>query len=154
MPEVAAFDNEVWREKLRGSGLRATAARLAIVRALEQAHGAISATEVMDRLEIVGMDRVTVYRTLGSLVECGLAHKLDPGDRVWRFTLQEHHNGQAHDHHDVHPHFVCDVCGTISCLENASAEVRLGNHATQGFVIREQETVLRGRCPGCAGGGE
>lgn len=152
MPSVT-FDNEVWRDRLRGSGLRATAARLAIIRVLEEAHGAISATEVMDRLEIVGMDRVTVYRTLGSLVECGLAHKLDPGDRVWRFTLQENHANGAHDEHGVHPHFVCDVCGTISCMERARAEVQLGAHAGEGYVIRGQETVLRGMCPSCAADG-
>lgn len=147
------FDNEVWRDKLHCSGLRATAARLAIIRVLEESQGAISATEVMDRLEFVGMDRVTVYRTLGSLVECGLAHRLDPGDRVWRFTLQEQHASGAHDEHGVHPHFVCDVCGTISCMERARAEVQLNGHASDGYVIRGQETVLRGLCPGCAASG-
>jgi Fur family ferric uptake transcriptional regulator len=148
MPEIA-FDNELWRTKLRSAGLRATAARLAIVRTLEEAGGAISATEVMDRLDIVGMDRVTIYRTLASLVECGLAHKLDPGDRVWRFTLRDTRSAPKHIDHHAHLHFVCESCGTITCLDSAYAELHLGDHAQHGYTIREQETVLRGKCPTC-----
>lgn len=148
MPGIA-FNNELWRKKLREAGLRATTARLAIVRTLEEAGGAISATEVMDRLDIVGMDRVTVYRTLGSLVECGLAHKLDPGDRVWRFTLEFGQSSLNEVDHSTHLHFVCEDCGTISCLDNAYAELKLGSHAGRGYLIREQETVLRGKCPTC-----
>ncbi|MGP1345160.1 MAG: Fur family transcriptional regulator [Phycisphaerales bacterium] len=145
----AHFDGDCWRSRLREAGLRATTARLAIVRTLDDADGALSAHEVMERLEIEGMDRVTVYRTLGSLVDCGLAHKLDPGDRVWRFSLEDPNDEPHARDHAVHPHFVCDECGTILCMDNATVEVKLDQAQSERFEIREQETVLRGRCPAC-----
>lgn len=68
-------------------------------------------------------DKVTVYRTLNALVEANLAHRVDTGDRVFRYSLTDHSHcrGEHHDHD--HPHVVCDSCGRVECIEGAEVTI-------------------------------
>ena len=82
-----AFDKEIWKARLREAGLRVTTSRLEVIHSLAESPKPSSALDVLASLSGRSLDRVTVYRTLNSLVEHGLAHRIDPGDRIWRYGL-------------------------------------------------------------------
>lgn len=141
------FNEDLWKERLRESGLRITSARIDILRTLHESALPMTAQDVLTSIESRGpADRVTVYRTLNSLVETGIAHKVDPGDRVWRYGLL------AADHHQ-HAHFVCDACGTIRCLEDALITVNhKGKIGGDRFKVKQQDVYLHGTCETCFDG--
>lgn len=141
------FDEEHWRERLRAAGLRVTSTRLDILRVMCASDTPLNAQDLQHALPAGSADRVTVYRTLASLVKSGLAHRIDPGDRVWRFRLTE-------EAHADHPHFVCDACGAVECLDDASVRVSLeGADRERAARITQSDVYLHGACDTCAGHG-
>jgi len=147
---------------LRKAGLRVTDYRLQILGVLADAQEVLDAAEIFARLREHGVDRVTVYRTLAALVASGLAHKVDPGDRRFRYGITDH-SMCTHDHHlHEHPHLVCERCARVECLHGA--EVIIRQRATEGGraagandgvergrapLIREQQVTLHGLCSKC-----
>lgn len=149
------------RSYLHGQGLRVTAVRVAVLKLLKESQSALEANEVWARLQSDGgeasaADRVTVYRTLNSFVEVGMAHRIDPGDRVFRFALTDHSrcNGKQHDHD--HPHMLCNECAGLYCMQDAEVVVRArpGAKLSRSPEIRQEDVTLRGVCDECAGGGK
>ncbi|MDX2116318.1 MAG: Fur family transcriptional regulator [Planctomycetota bacterium] len=141
---IPPFDPDFWRSRLREAGLRVTGARVDILRILHGAPLPLTAGEAFAAIEALGpADRVTVYRTLNSLVESGIAHRVDPGDRVWRYGLV------AGEHHH-HAHFVCDACGELRCLSDAMITVSMkGREKPDRFKITQQDVYLHGTCETC-----
>lgn len=143
------FDEPWWKSRLRERGLRATDQRIDVVRVLCASPVPLTAQEVLVGARSLqeDADRVTIYRTLASLVEAGLAHRMDPGDRVWRFgLLTREQDGE----HRGHAHFVCDACGEVRCLADATISVSLrGKAAEQRLRIKQQDVYLHGTCESC-----
>jgi Fur family ferric uptake transcriptional regulator len=74
---------------------------------------------------------------------------MDPGDRVWRFGLLRACGEHAHEHKG-HAHFVCDACGVIRCLDDATINVSLKGRGTeQRLRIKQQDVYLHGTCEAC-----
>ena len=172
-----AFDTEYWSARLRQKRLRVTHSRLDVIRAMGGSPAPMTAQGVLDIIGEDKADRVTVYRTLNSLVDAGLAHKLDPGDRVWRYGLLlaaperkargTRHAGADHGHDHTgddhaptgpshgHAHFVCDACGTVRCLEDATLSIRMNSRDQRGksklekIRLNQQNALLRGTCGDC-----
>jgi Fur family transcriptional regulator, ferric uptake regulator len=158
--DVHPGDDAVFRQQLRGSGQRVTPIRLAVMRVLSEGKTALDAQQVLEAVSKEGVteaDRVSVYRTLGMLVDQNLAHRIDAGDRTWRYKLTKHdhcHGGQ-HDHD--HPHVVCDGCGLVECLTDAMISVvprnktagKDGMSGLLAFRIRQQQVTLHGICAKC-----
>lgn len=128
-------------ERIRNAGVRATPARVEVLRLLSTAGHALSHQEV--EAHFGGRaDRVTLYRVLDSLVQAGLAHKLTDDARVFRFSA----TAAAHVPHTEHGHFRCDDCGRVYCLEALpSAKPRV----PQGFRVAHVDLKIRGRCAQC-----
>ncbi len=172
---------------LRAAKLRVTPVRLGVLRALCQTHEALSADQIIENLtESRGgkakgrrPDRVTVYRTLNALVEAGIAHKLDPGDRIFRFGLAGDHASHAPvpgvscgcgpsencahsaapatipnlaEQSHGHPHFLCESCGKVECLDDTEVVLQTkpgGSRSKSALNIRQQEVLLKGTCEEC-----
>lgn len=155
MPEQdTAKSHAAWTARLRDKGLRVTRARLDILRVLSASKSPMQAQDVLEALNDAHADRVTVYRTLNALVESGIAHKVDPGDRVWRYGLMAGHGtsdgGTGHHPHEGHAHFVCDECGTVRCLEDATIKVSLGGKSEgEKFKVTQRDVYLHGTCEEC-----
>lgn len=130
------------RALLRGAGLRATAARVAVIDCLRRARSPLSHGQVHERLAGSGLDRATVYRNLVDLAEAGLLSRRDLGDHVWRFELRGHAGPLPEDH----PHFVCDDCGGVACMPGV--KVRIAD-VRRRMRARVDQVLLRGRCAGC-----
>lgn len=130
---------------LRGAGLRATAARIAVVRELSRQARPASHGEVVDALGDLGFDQSTLFRCLNELADAGLVARLDLGDHVRRFELTETTAGGG----PGHPHFMCTACGTLSCLSgyNVSVSPKPGGSATP--IGEVSEVLVRGICADC-----
>ncbi len=146
--------DELLRERLRAAGQRVTAARLAVARALGASRAALDAAQVLAQVGHDRADRVSVYRALNMLVEAGIAHRIDAGDRVFRYSLTDHSACTAHHHNHDHPHIVCETCGSVECLTGAEVVIRppasgAARLSAQRFRIKAQEVTLRGVCEAC-----
>jgi Fur family ferric uptake transcriptional regulator len=135
------------KTRLRQAGLRATAARGAVLECLIAAGGPLSHAEVCERLADAGFDRATVWRNLADLTEAGLVRRRDLGDHLWRFEL-----AASEDHlvADVHPHFVCTACGTVACLPDGVITVRAVRGAPKALRSGDVDVQVRGTCNACA----
>lgn len=135
------------REHLRSVGLRATRARVEVLEELARHDAPRTHAEVAESLAEQGRDRATVYRNLVDLSNAGLVHRFDLGDHVWRYELcrnDDHDHDHAHD--TEHPHFVCNDCGKVECLEDITVKFT-GNVA----LLRDSQVQVqvRGVCGTC-----
>jgi len=138
-PTAAALQS-----RLRASGLRSTASRLAVLRFLESAPRPVSHADLVKAFRDKGIDRVTLYRNLTDLTRVCLVRRTDLGDHVWRFESTRSEPGHA-----GHPHFTCLECGTVSCLPEASVRITQDKkipHAAR----RALEILIRGICDHCS----
>ena len=151
---AAGMPDDLVRDRVRQAGLRVTSARVRVLAALTTAGRLLSHHDLEALLGDPPIDRVTLYRVLDSLVECGLAHRVAGGDRVWRFGVLQGADaggaaGVARKAHEAHAHFQCSNCGRIVCLSGVPAG-RDGVQVPRGFEPEAVELTVRGRCAQCA----
>ena len=98
-------------------------------------------------------DAVTVYRTLNTFTRKRLVHRVHGEDRTWRYALSTGNGGRGPRQPNAHqhPHFVCDECGTVECLEDSAIPKTLvpSLHVGARYAVRYPEVVLHGLCPRC-----
>jgi Fur family ferric uptake transcriptional regulator len=129
---------------LQSAALRRTGTRMQVLEALQAAGQPVTAAEVLERLGQA--DRVTIYRTLNTLADKRIVHRVQGDDRVWRFALGA---SQQHEHH--HVHFECDTCGTVECLESAPIPDDLSRtlKVDRRYRVSSADVTLHGTCPDC-----
>lgn len=130
------------RDLLVAHGLRVTRHRLTLLAELGGRDRPVTHPWLTARLP--EMDRATVYRNLQVLTRHGVLVRTLV-DRVWRYRLPSRATGGDHGRH---PHFVCEDCGRVLCLDAADVVLRR-RHA-----FRVSQVQLRGTCGGCLDGSE
>lgn len=127
---------------LRAHGLRVTATRLAVLRALrQQPHADAESLLVAVRAELGAVSAQTVYSVLNTLVEKGIARRIEPAGSP---ALHELRVG------DNHHHVVCRTCRTTVDIDCAVGKRPcLTPSETHGFVLDEAEVTFWGICPSC-----
>jgi len=130
-------------EMLKAAKLYRTAGRVAILKVLMDAGKPLSQDQIARRSGKNHFDKVTIYRTLESLLDVGLVHKAFIDKRAWHFELS--HNCTETQ---CHPHFTCTSCGETTCLTGISLPMAKSPH--KGFIIHRQQVRLEGLCPACA----
>ncbi|MCU0915799.1 MAG: transcriptional repressor [Planctomycetes bacterium] len=131
------------RQMLKVAQLYCTEARIAILQVLMQAARPLRQDQIAGQLTERAMSKVTVYRTLESLIEVGLVHRAFTYQRAWYFELADHCT-----EHQCHPHFTCTNCGVTHCLMDVL--LPLAKISQKGFVVDRQQVRLEGLCPACA----
>lgn len=135
------------RAKIRASGLRSTAPRVAVLQYLQTATTPVSHAELFEVLADQGFDRATIYRNLVDLTEVGLLSRTDVGDHVWRFELKrEGHSG----HQMEHPHFMCTDCKEIACLPGVNVRIFPVPGTPKSLLTKQIGVQLQGLCDRCA----
>ena len=122
--------------------MQVTAQRLAVLRAVST-HPHATADELADdvRGSIGSISRQAVYDALGTLVERGLARRMQPAGSPARY---EDRVG------DNHHHLVCRACGDMVDIDCAVGEAPcLTAGDDHGFEIDEAEVIYWGYCPRC-----
>jgi Fe2+ or Zn2+ uptake regulation protein len=135
------LDNKA-REMLKAAKLYCTHGRVTILKVLMKAGKPLSQERIAQRSGQKHFDKVTIYRTLESLLKVGLVHKVFMDKRAWHFELA--HNCTESQ---CHPHFTCTSCGDTHCLTEISLPMARSPH--EGFVIHRQQVRLEGLCPNC-----
>ncbi len=137
-------------DALRGAGLRRTPVRVAVLDAVTSSRAPLSAPGVIHRLG-EETDPVTVYRTLNTLAEAKLLHRVRGEDGAWRYAATS--SGSTRDEHRDHPHahFVCDSCGDVECLQRVPVPEQLVRSKDLGrrYDVTYAELVVHGVCPKC-----
>jgi Fur family ferric uptake transcriptional regulator/Fur family zinc uptake transcriptional regulator len=91
-----------------------------------------------------GMDRVTLYRTLESLVEKGVAHQVQGPDGAWRFCSHKPSGDRCPGNH---PHFLCVSCGKMICLtDQFLPRVEVPDR----YEVEGKQLVVYGKCSDCS----
>ena len=135
---------------LRVAGLRRTPVRAGVLEVLANSAGPLAVPQILEQLP-AHTDAVTVYRTLNTFTRKRLVHRVHGEDRTWRYALSGGGGGPLRSPAHQHPHFVCDECGTVECLEASSIpksfvpSLRVGSR----YAVRYPEVVLHGLCPKC-----
>ena len=134
------------REAIRAAGLRSTAPRISVFERLRRADAPLSHAEITEELVPRGFDRATLYRNLVDLAEAGLVSRVELGDHVWRYEVR---TAEPSEGDGEHPHFVCNDCGTVSCLPAVSVDIRPAPGSRRSPVAEVSDVVLKGRCESC-----
>jgi Fur family ferric uptake transcriptional regulator len=132
------------RALLKSQGLRATGARLAVMVALHERGAPMTHEEVMGALGAGAFDRATVWRILSDMSDSGFFRRMDLGDRVWRYELIDN----CRSVEDDHAHFLCETCGTVSCLPPLEIRAKDGSlpAALHGAAVRLRVIGTCGDC--------
>jgi Fur family ferric uptake transcriptional regulator len=136
---------------LRAAALRRTPVRASVLEVLAGARGPMAVPQIIEQLP-EHTDAVTVYRTLNTFTRKRLVHRVHGEDRTWRYALSTGDGvGPKHLNAHQHPHFVCDECGTVECLEASAIPKTLvpSLHVGARYAVRYPEVVLHGLCPKC-----
>jgi Fur family transcriptional regulator, zinc uptake regulator len=130
--------------QMLAQGLRLTPVRRRTLEILLEAHRAMGAYDVLERLaaEGFGNQPPVAYRALDFLEEHGLAHRIR---RLNAFTACMH-PGQAHA-----PAFlICRACNLVAEAPAALVRAALDDAAADlGFVIERSTVEALGLCPAC-----
>lgn len=132
---------EFLTRKCHKLGLKLTNQRIEIYKELVLATDHPSAETLHKRLlpRIPALSVDTVYRTLATFCEYGLALKLPTAESQARFevTLYPHH------------HVICNQCRQISDVENVLQDESLSRKLSYWGQIMTQHIVIYGICNGC-----
>lgn len=132
------------RRALEKSGQRFTEQRAAVYRYLADTDVHPTADEVHSavRRELPSISLATVYKSLETLVGCGLAVKLTYADHSARY------DGRTDPHH----HARCLSCGRVSDIpgEVDPHEIDALRRRADGFTVTGYRLELSGYCTSCA----
>jgi Fur family transcriptional regulator, ferric uptake regulator len=134
----------VIRSLLKRAGIRATPARISVLRELRTAKSPVTHADLTEILVPEGFDKATVFRNLNDLAEAGLASRTELGDHVWRFEALDPERPGA----EKHPHFVCVECKTVMCLGEMEFTAKSRKQAAAIGDITE--ILIKGHCSECA----
>jgi len=127
---------------LKGKGLKLTPQRRLILDIIHDSGEHLTAEEILDYVQsrAPGVNKSTIYRTLGLLEELGCVFKSELGDR-----FIYHHAEEGHHHH-----LVCRICGkNIDCDENLFLPVERALDEKYGFHTDFKHMVINGLCHAC-----
>jgi Fe2+ or Zn2+ uptake regulation protein len=129
------------RALLRGASLRVTRPRVAVLSAVHEApHSDVSTLLTLVRTRIGAVSTQAVYDVLKTLVDAGLARRIDLPNSPARYE------GRSRDGHQ---HVVCRSCGTIADVDAPQGSPRLDAPQNHGFAVDHVEVTYWGLCPGC-----
>ena len=128
--------------RCRSLGLALTIQRRAVFEELSERRDHPTADQVYEALHarLPGLSRTTVYRVLETLVEAGLARKVQHVGAVVRYDpmVERHH------------HLACEGCGRLVDLDDTVVPaLALPPSTNPGFEIHGYSVSFTGLCPRC-----
>ncbi len=130
-------------EILRKAGMKKTAGRVALLKLLLESEKPLSQQEISRMLKGVELNYVSIYRSLEAFCRAGITHRIETGDRTWRFAVCSC-GGRGH----CHPHFICNSCGAAECLRGM--EIPELPAVNREYVVEATEFYLKGLCARCS----
>jgi Fur family ferric uptake transcriptional regulator len=125
---------------LKHHNLKNTGCRKFIISELLNSESALSEHEIKQALPDL-FDRVTFYRSLKTLEEKDIIHRVILHDSTVKYAI----NREALPQGD-HAHFHCLKCDSVTCLETA---LPAPSGLPAGFSVDSVDVLLEGTCPEC-----
>lgn len=142
--ESFAYNNFVDLQKniIRGSGLRITPARVAILKILDKATQPIDISTITTSVATNKLiaDQATIYRIIESFLEKKIINKFQFQEKKFYYEINRA------DHH----HAICTKCGKIEDISNCSikrTESRINEKF--GFKVSHHSLEFFGLCASC-----
>lgn len=98
---------------LKARKLKSTTARLKLLTVIASHETAVPYSII--QAELKDLDRVTLYRTLNTLLEKGIIHKALTAENDTYYAMCTHQCTSAAHNHE-HIHFQCSNCNEVSCV--------------------------------------
>ena len=125
---------------LLGAGVKPTANRILLMRAIISCAHTFTLADMEERLD--SMDKSSIFRALNTLLEHKLIHEVDNGSHALLYCRCVCEQGHEHQH----IHFTCSSCGKTFCIRNIDASAL---PRPEGFLVEEVNCVMKGICPDC-----
>jgi len=132
---------------LKPAGGKRSSKRDRILQVFLRQEGHVSADDLFDlvRREDAGVGRATVYRSLQSMVEAGVARKVDFGEGRSRY--------EAAYRHPRHFHLICTTCHKSSEFLSSDVESLMDEIAgARNFATKQAVVQIYGTCEDCRTG--
>lgn len=132
-----------YEDKLRLRGIKPTAMRLLILRAMSRGDETVSLPQLEKLLPTV--DKSTISRTLTLFLLHRLIHAVDDGSGSLKYNVCGDDCDCSVE--DEHTHFYCEHCHRTFCLKRIHVPIV---PLPDGFVLGSINYVIKGLCPECA----
>jgi Fe2+ or Zn2+ uptake regulation protein len=132
------------KDILHKARYRATPGRIRLLEKLAKSSKPLTVAQIHKNLGLQGINEVTLYRAIESLVSSGIVRRIDlQQDHAYRYELAGRH----------HHHIVCTKCGAIEDFSAAACSSILKNAARKSSTfktINSHSMELFGVCAHCA----
>ena len=123
---------------VRTEGLRLSAARRSVLKALFAARGPVTAEQIAAEAEL---ELTSVYRNLEAFEELGLIRHVHLGHGAGRYTLSREEESE---------YVLCEACGAVRALAPAELDgVRAAVREATGLDARFSHFPIVGVCAAC-----
>ena len=123
---------------LREKGLKKSAQRIAIISILLDKRFPLTESDIKEEMGDM-YDRITFYRTIQTLLEANIIHRITIDNVTARYALN---NSPNHSH----IHFYCKICHSVTCFEDIPLQEY---HLPETFEQEECEVLIKGTCNKC-----
>jgi Fur family transcriptional regulator, ferric uptake regulator len=138
-----SWNRKETRAKLKSMGLRATVSRVAVLQYFSSTTRPISHTVLVNEMAEDYGDQATLFRTLKTFTDIGLLRVASKAEGITRYELAPENDEPQH----VHPHFVCNKCGVVSCLPETTVITKMEEEWKE--IIKAAELQFIGQCLSC-----
>lgn len=136
------MDNAEIENILTDNDIRPTANRLLVLKELLASTRPVSLADL--ETSLYPMDKASIFRVLELFAGRDVVHVIEDGSRSLKYELC--HGDRHHSVEDQHPHFYCEKCGNVYCLD----EVRMPEiEVPENYRVRSVNFMLKGICPHC-----
>ncbi len=130
------------KKLLSNRNLKATATRVELLQIIKNFESAIPYAKIQEQLK--NTDRVTLYRTIQTLLDRGIIHKaLTNKDETYYALCGSNCTVDTHAHD--HVHFKCSICQNVTC-QHLNEEITI---TLPDFTIDKMQILLSGICNKC-----
>ena len=137
------MEENIYLNKLEQRGIKPTAMRLLILKAMMQFNRAFSLLDLETFLDTV--DKSTLSRTIALFLKHHLIHSIDDGSGSLKYSVCGNECNCEID--DLHVHFYCTQCRRTYCLRGIHIPaVALPQH----FKAESINYVIKGICEECS----
>lgn len=129
-------------EALEKKGVKPTANRILVLRAMIAAGHPVSLTELETIMET--MDKSSIFRVLNLFVERHVVHAIEDGSGTMKYEVCS--GADRCTISDMHIHFYCETCHRTFCFKHIHIpEICL----PEGFAVNSINYMVKGVCPEC-----
>ena len=130
------------KQIIRNAGIKSTINRVAVLECMTRENRPLSHSELVSTLGDSSGDQATIYRNLLTFVRVGILRVASQANGITYYELNPKDTSEQN-----HSHFVCQVCGLVSCLPVIEFNKPLEGKWKD--AIRNAEVQFIGKCPEC-----